>query len=120
MSRGTWIAVGALALGVAVLALLGRGGAQQVGRDLLQEGCAELLPGDSLESVLERLGPAGFRPGCGTKLPCEDVVAAGVTFRLSCADDCSQLWRLDGFSCFVDFDPGTRALISSEGAEGRF
>ncbi len=120
MNRGIWIAAAAGILGVGLLGLLARGGAGHLDRQHLEEACDELLPGDSLESVPERLGPTGFRPGCGTKLPCEEVVAGGLSFQLSCAEDCSQLWRLDDFSCFVDFDPKARTLLTAEGARSAF
>ena len=112
MNRGSLLAasVGSLALAVLLLGLWIAQG--RLADDAFADACAGLIPGDSLENVYATLGPAGYRPGCGTRLPCQSMEAGGTTWALSCTPrDCTQLWVRDGLRCGVEFDGTTRHLL---------
>lgn len=102
-----------LALGAALVALLVlsmRHGAPA--RDL-SERCASVAAGDTADEVFARMGLEGYRPGCGSTVPCDHVDLGGLSAVpwLCDPDDCSLLWRAGEVGCFVDLDPGTRVVL---------
>lgn len=115
MNRGTGLAVvaGVVALGLIawfVVAARTRGAA-----DAFEASCEALIVGDPLVVVYGRMGLEGYRPGCGSRLPCESLEVGDQRWALSCTpEDCSQLWKLDAVACMVEFEPTTRRLISAE------
>lgn len=115
MSRGTVLA---LAAGMAAVGLLVGivsivGGAGEA--DAFATRCEDLLVGDDLADVYAWLGPEGYRPGCGSRLPCETLDLGEQRWSLSCtAEDCSQLWKRDDLACMVEFESVTRTLLSAE------
>jgi hypothetical protein len=112
VSRGTALALAAAALALGLL-LAGLLAARAwLADDAFERACESLQPGDPLADVYARLGPDGYRPGCGDRAPCQSLEAAGRTWALSCtAEDCSQLWVRGALRCAVDVDPATRRVL---------
>ncbi len=101
----------AIGFGIAVIATL-----WPLTRDAtpsLEDRCALVARGDTIEEAYRYLGRAGYRKGCGSVTPCEtlDLGPELGTWPWLCdPDDCSQLWRDGDDACLVELDPGTRVV----------
>ena len=82
--------------------------------------CSGIEVGTPLVDVYRALGRDSYRPGCGTALPCDEVMIDGVAWALTCeVDDCMQLWRRGIDACAVDFDGTTRTVKTVERSRTR-
>ncbi len=99
----------------------------------LETGCAALLPGDDIETVVATLGLLGYQPGCDSDqagpasgLPCTRGEFGNLKdFPYLCeGEDCSLYWRLLDVACLVEIDAATlrvtdaRFLALGSRAEG--
>lgn len=87
------LALATLALVVAFAIVTLRGGAGQE----LQAACGELIPGDTKQGVLDRMGPQGLRdePFCD-------------------GGECSLLWRRGQGGCLAEFDGPAGGLLRAD------
>lgn len=113
------IAVGLAAAFVFWAVLFVNGGVQSHG---LETGCAALVAGDDVETIVATLGLTGYRPGC-------DATGAGPSAGLPCVRahfgtvlefpylcdgaDCSLYWRLGDVACLVELDPASMTVTTA-------
>jgi len=88
----------------------------------LETGCAALVEGDDVETVVATLGITGYQPGCDAHgagpsagLPCtRGDFGAIVAFPYLCeGDDCSLYWRIADVACLVELDPQSMRVTSA-------
>ncbi len=101
------------AIVVGVLFLLGAAGVGLAAREREQQAdqlilrCEALEPGDDAVSVFSDLGLQGYRPGCGSRLPCLTLpISQDTIVRYGCdGSDCGLLWRIADAACYLEMGP---------------